>query len=434
MGLPPDDLSPKKVVSRLTITGASGFVGRAVLAEALRRKCEVTLLGRRPSPDPNVRFHHWDMEDGVARLPHLDCDALIHVAADMRREDQAMPGVEEVARARELFELCPSNALIIFVSSRASGTDAPTRYGRVKSQIERLVEARGGIVIRPGMVYSAQRGRDLHSRLRGLLAKLPVIPDFLPHPVVQPIHVDDLARAVVRCAAERLPAGIYRLGDPEGVTFTEYLRLIARLQLSVWRPRVPMPAALVRLALPLLRLLPLTGSVDPVSLKSLLSSTTMSAAADLAALQLQLRPLRDGLRPSGRWQLRELIMEGSALTSYLLGRRAPTNLVKRYARAIMKVTDGTPLGIRTFYVTFPKLVRLCEGRGFFGSRRDPQLEMRLDIAILLVESSTFSATQFMQTRRVHAFAAAAAMFMALLVDLVFQIAAMAKKPSIRDEY
>lgn len=421
-------------MSRVTITGATGFIGRSVLAEAVRRNCQITLLGRQPSSHLNHQFFRWNLEGGPAQLPRMECDALIHIAADMRPEDQTIPEAEEVARARELFEFFPENVLVVFISSQASRPDAPTRYGRVKFQIERLVEARSGIIIRPGLVYSAERDRGLHSRLRGLLAKLPAIPDFVPRPVVQPIHVEDLARAVMQCATDRVAKRTYHLGDPEGVTFTEYLRLTARLQISSWRPAVPVPATLVMLALPVLRLLKLTGRIDPVSLKSLLSGTKMPTAGDLEALHLQLRPLREGLRPNGQWRLRELIAEGSALTSYLLGRRAPLNLIKRYVRAIMTVTDGAPMGIRTLYVTYPKLVRLCEGRGFLASTRDPQFEMRLDIATRLVESSIAGAAQFMQTRPVHAVSAVAGLFWAVFVDLVCQAVTLPVKPTIRDEH
>lgn len=76
-----------------------------------------------------ARFVAWDLE-GRRELPQeLACDALIHMAADMRPEGTVVSEAEEVARARELFDLVPRTTLVVFVSSQASNRDAATRYG-----------------------------------------------------------------------------------------------------------------------------------------------------------------------------------------------------------------------------------------------------------------------------------------------------------------
>jgi nucleoside-diphosphate-sugar epimerase len=418
---------------RVVMTGATGFIGRHVLAAALEQNWSITVLGRKKPSQQVAEFVAWDLEGTRRPSQELACNTLIHMAADMRPECAAISEAEEVARARELFDLVCKTTLVVFVSSQASNRDAPTRYGRVKYQIEQLVTERGGIVIRPGLVYSAARSSGLHSRLRSLIAMFPIIPDFRPGPIVQPIHVADLSRAIIRAASGDVPRRTYLLGQPSGLSFTEYLRSTARLQLGRWRPSLPVPNLFVTAALPLLKVLPLAGGIDVASLKSLMSAKQMDTAADLDALSVKLRPLRQGLRPSGRLELRELITEGWVLMSYLLGRPPHKNLVKRYAISIRKRMNHEPLNIRMLLVAYPKLLRLCEGRSVLSVRRDAALELRLDIATRIIESSVIGAKLFLQAQPVSRIRALAGVMAIAVVDILWQLLALGFPLRLRDE-
>jgi nucleoside-diphosphate-sugar epimerase len=417
---------------RVVMTGATGFIGRHVLAAAIEQNWRVTVLGRKNPTQHVAEFVAWDL-DGTRRPSQgLTCDVLIHMAADMRPEWEAISEAEEVARARELFDFVCKTPLIVFISSQASNRHAPTRYGRVKYQIEQLVTARGGIVIRPGLVYSGARHSGLHSRVRHLLARLPIIPDFRPAPIIQPIHVADLSQAIVRAATGEVPRRIYHLGEPSGLRFTEYLRLTARLQLARWRPSLPVPNLLVTAAFPLLKIL-FIGDIDLAKLKSLMSATQMDTAADLEALSVKLRPLRQGLRPNGRFEVRELITEGWALMSYLLGRPPHRNLVKRYVRSIRKRANHEPLNIRMLLVAYPKLLRLCEGKSVLAARRDLALELRLDIATRIIESSVIGAELFLRTQPFSKIRALGAVISICIVDVLWQLLACGISMRIRDD-
>jgi nucleoside-diphosphate-sugar epimerase len=418
---------------RVVMTGATGFIGRHVLAAALEQNWRVTVLGRKKPAQRIAEFVAWDLEGTRQPSQKLTCDALIHLAADMRPECAAISEPEEVARARELFDVICDTALVVFVSSQASHCDAPTRYGRVKYQIEQFVIERGGVVIRPGLVYSGARCSGLHSRLRRLITRLPVIPDFRPRPLVQPIHVADLSQAIIRVATGELPRKTYQLGQPSGLSFTEYLTSTARLQLGRWRPSLPVPSVLATVALPLLKVLPITGDIDVASLKSLMSAKQMDTAADLDALSVKLRPLRQGLRPSGRWVLRELITEGWALMSYLLGRPPHTNLMKRYVMSIRKRKNHEPLNMRMLLVVYPKLLRLCEGRSILSARRDAELELRLDIATRIIESSVIGAKLVLRTQPISKGRALADIIPIFVAEAVWQLLAAAIPLRVRDE-
>lgn len=419
---------------RVTMTGATGFIGQHVLDAAIEQGWDITVLGRRV-PRSKVKFIEWDLATRNGGVRDLACDALIHIAADMRPEWNTISEAEEIARGRELFDAVPETTRIVFLSSQASKPDAPTRYGRVKYQIEQLVHERGGIVIRPGLVYSANRGKDLHSRLRSLLCKLPIIPDLRPAPIVQPIHVVDLSRAIVRAASGAVPSGMYCVAPPDDLSFTEYLKLTARLQLGLWRPAVSVPRALVMATLPvvipILRLLPL--NVDPTSIKSLLSSRHMDTAADLDVLSVEIRPFRDGLRPANNAIVREVIMEGWALMSYLMGRAPPANLVKRYVLAIRQQPRRQPLRLRMLLVYCPRLIRLSEGKNLLSTWRDDDLERRLDIATRILESSVVGAGMFLQTRPVSRSGALLRMGWFVAIDGLWQLIACVLRLRVCDD-
>jgi NADH dehydrogenase len=164
-----------------------------------------------------------------------------------------------------------------------------------------------------------------------------------------------------------------------------------------------------------------------------MSAKQMDTAADLDALSVKLRPLRQGLRPSGRLELRELITEGWVLMSYLLGRPPHKNLVKRYAISIRKRMNHEPLNIRMLLVAYPKLLRLCEGRSVLSVRRDAALELRLDIATRIIESSVIGAKLFLQAQPVSRIRALAGIMSIAVVDILWQLLALGFPLRLRDE-
>jgi NADH dehydrogenase len=418
--------------SHLFITGSTGFIGRHVVAGAISRGWQVTVLGRRPSTCSSAAFVPWDLASTPEKEELADATCLVHLAADTRTEREAMHEDAEVDAARALIVALPPAARIVFVSSQSSNPAAPTRYGRTKARIENAIPQGNGVVIRPGMVYGGEQSAGLHSRLCGLVRRLPLIPDLRPAPVVQPIHVDDLAEAILRSTAADVSPGIYALADPKGMTMTAYLRAIARIRLGFWRPRVPVPAFFLRFAarftVPLLRIL----KVDPQNLIGLITLKRMDSSPGLQALKLELRPFYDGLRPSGSSTRRELLMEGHILVRYLSSAVPPIGVLKRYALAIEAVDGGRPLMLSMKFTAWPGLLRLVEDRRLFRRSSHPNLERRLDIATRVFEASTSGARQFMPVQKTSAAVAGLAMTWLFGIELLWQGLAIIFRPSLHD--
>jgi len=179
---------------RIAVTGASGFVGGAVVADAVARGHEVLALSRRPAVCDGVTWRHWDVTSGrLAQAPEVD--VVVHAAARVgehgRSSDFARANVAGTAAVLESF---PGARLVHVSSASVYDPFVPTvqgregeapvwrylgRYAASKAAAERYLLARahragGGVVIlRPHAVYgpgdttllprieSAVRGRRL---------------------------------------------------------------------------------------------------------------------------------------------------------------------------------------------------------------------------------------------------------------------------------
>src|SRR5450759_1675975 len=137
----------------LFITGGTGFIGRHVVAGAISRGWQITVLGRRASTCSGVAFVPWDLASIPEKEKLAGATCLVHLAADTRTEREAMHEDAEVDAARALIVALPPAARIVFISSHSSIPPSPTRYGRTKARIEDSIPQSNGVVIRPGMVY-----------------------------------------------------------------------------------------------------------------------------------------------------------------------------------------------------------------------------------------------------------------------------------------
>ena len=70
---------------RVLVTGASGFVGRAVVARLLKDGADVSVLVRGAYKGADVTVHRGDLRNAGALGPALNGqDAVMHLAYDMR--------------------------------------------------------------------------------------------------------------------------------------------------------------------------------------------------------------------------------------------------------------------------------------------------------------------------------------------------------------
>ena len=277
---------------RVLLVGGSGFIGRR-LDQALRDAgCEVTVAARRAAPGvlqvnlaTDVRVEQW--------LPRVaDIDVVINAAgAFVERVGNALDALHTAGPAA-LFEAAAQQGVRRAIQISALGAESgATRYFASKQAADRrLMELPvESVILRPSLVFGPGGGS---ASVMLCVATMPllVVPRLFSRPV-QPVHIDDLAAAVVLLTmrpAVDMHAPLAVVGA-RACSMLEFLQLLRR-QLGLAPARVmQVPDALVRLGgslPPLAR----TGLLGPDAMKMLAAGST----ADPAGLASLLgRPPRD---------------------------------------------------------------------------------------------------------------------------------------------
>lgn len=189
-------MSSQRTVS---LTGATGFVGQAVLDEAERREWTVHALTRRGQPPrPGVRWVMGGLEgDGALAELVRDSDAVIHVAGLTNSRDTAAFTVSNVDGTAALVAAVKAAKVdrFVFVSSLSAREPGLSAYGASKAAAEKLVEASGldWTIVRPPGVYGP---RDIDYLEMFRSARLGLLP-LPPSGASSLIHVEDLARLLL---------------------------------------------------------------------------------------------------------------------------------------------------------------------------------------------------------------------------------------------
>jgi len=253
---------------RLLVTGATGFVGRHVLA-ALRGhapRAPLRLLVHREAPAPDVAstsdIVYGDLADprslhglcgGVDTVLHLACyvgDDEARCEVVNARGTEALVAVAQAAGVRRILYL--SNAAVYGYAVRRQASEAEvdvapaTPISRSRARAERAVLAAGGIVLRPLFIYGDGDTRFLPALIRAL-GRLPFLING-GRARLSLIAAEDLGRviaALARLAWTEADAGPYHVNDTHAVTLQEIVETLRRY-FEVPRPWFPLPYALAR--------------------------------------------------------------------------------------------------------------------------------------------------------------------------------------------
>jgi len=235
-------------MSLLAITGATGFVGSAVLAEALAQGHQLKALARRDqAPRAGVEWVRGDLADTAALAALVaSTDAVIHVAGLTNTPDPAAFDVANVTGTANVMAAMQGAGVrrLVFVSSLAARQPELSRYGASKAKAEALVEASGldWTTVRPPAVYGP-RDIDMLDLFRA--AKWGVVP-LPPGGATSIIHADDLAALLVVLAASNAAPTRKKTYEPDdgregGWSHKELAAAIGRAmgRESVFAPHLP---------------------------------------------------------------------------------------------------------------------------------------------------------------------------------------------------
>lgn len=222
--------------SVIAVTGANGFVGRALCQALSARGAVVRALVRKPQ-------QHSDLLD-VARGGAFEFDlagdidpagisppatTVVHCAYLIGEGDSLLAAQHNLEGTRRLLSLCNAHGIaqFLFISSLAAHEKARSTYGRTKWLLENEVAAAGGTVIKPGTILGSG---GVYGRLRILVRKQPFIPVFYNRGRrIQTVLIDDLCASVLG-AVEGRKKGAYVVAESDGVSPAEFYRGTAALE------------------------------------------------------------------------------------------------------------------------------------------------------------------------------------------------------------
>ncbi|MBY0342608.1 MAG: NAD(P)H-binding protein, partial [Sphingomonadales bacterium] len=236
-------------MSLLAITGATGFVGSALLDAALAEGHQVRALARREqAPRAGVEWVRGDLGDtGALAALVAGADAVVHVAGLTNTPDPAQFEIANVTGTAHVIAAMVEAGVrrLVLVSSLAAREPKLSAYGASKARAETLVEASGldWTIVRPPGVYGP---RDVDYLEMFRTAKWGFVP-LPPGGASSIIHADDLARLLVTLAASNAAPTRKKIYEPDdgregGWSHKELAAAIGRaMGRRVIAPHLPRP-------------------------------------------------------------------------------------------------------------------------------------------------------------------------------------------------
>ena len=252
----------------IAVLGGTGFVGHAVCEHLVEHSGgagrRIVVPTRRLRHGlaiqslPTVQLVQANIHDDqdLARVL-TGCDTLVHLVAILHGSAAEFDRVH-VQLPQRVAAACQAAGVrrVIHVSALGVAPDAPSRYLRSKAAGEQVWRASGldVTVLRPSVIFGA---RD---RFLNVFAQLQTLAPFVPlggaHARFQPVWVEDVAEAVVRCLERPSTIGqVYECAGPQPYTLAELVQLAGRLS-GHPRPVLPLPGALARLQALVMECLP----------------------------------------------------------------------------------------------------------------------------------------------------------------------------------
>jgi uncharacterized protein YbjT (DUF2867 family) len=255
-------MTVKRPYRNVCVLGGTGFVGKALVNELVRRDYRVTIPTRSRQRHrellvfPGVDVVTADIHDERV-LTHLvtGADVIVNLVGILNEKGHDGGGFKHahVDLVEKLLRACSEakvGRLIHMSALKANAERGPSHYLRTKGQAEQLIRAqRDGdlryTIFKPSVIYGP--GDSFINRFAGLLHKLPVLPLACADARMSPVYVDDVALAFLTAIEDsRCEDRIYELCGPDIYSLGEivdYVKRQLRLRRAIW----PLPKPLGRL-------------------------------------------------------------------------------------------------------------------------------------------------------------------------------------------
>jgi uncharacterized protein YbjT (DUF2867 family) len=240
---------------KVLVTGATGFVGRAVANAIVDAGHDVRVLERRPGAWQEAGIRCQEAVQGDVTDPDSlrraaeGVDVVVHLVAIRQGKPEQFQRVM-VDGTRNLLAAAEHAGARRFVLMSALGVTEETKdlvpYYNAKWTMEQDVKGWGGehVIFRPSFVFGSDGG--ILKTFRKLAKLMPVTPIIgKGTQVIQPIWIDDVGAYFAAAVDKGEAAGrLFEIGGPDRVSWNEFWERLKRT-FGVRRPsfHVPMPLA-----------------------------------------------------------------------------------------------------------------------------------------------------------------------------------------------
>lgn len=230
-------------MSRILVTGATGFIGRRLVPALLAQGHEVRAMTRRPeSYDGPGDPVGGDVNDRASLLaPLADVDVAYYLVHSL---DDADFEHKDAEAARAFAGVAKDRGVQQIVYMGGLGDDGVlSAHLRSRREVESLLAETGVpvTVLRAAIVVGA--GGISWEITRQLVKNLPamVVPKWAATKT-QPIAVDDVVRYLVGVCGKQAALGqVFEIGGPDQLTYIDMLRVAAKLDTGRNVPIIQVP-------------------------------------------------------------------------------------------------------------------------------------------------------------------------------------------------
>ncbi len=249
---------------KVCLIGGSGFVGRAIVHEALRNGHQVTVACRHPERSRDlivdgVRLVRADVVDGRGLDDAVaGADTVIYLVGLLFEKGRYTFRAAHVHGVEHALAACKRAGVkqFLHMSALGAGQIPASAYARTKGEGEGIVRQSGlnWTIFRPSIIYGAND--SFFNKFKKMSRLLPVLPVIAGDTRFQPVWVQDVARAFVMSIGNRHVNGqTYELAGPKVYRFRELIEMLMR-ELGRNRLLLPVPGFAARIMATFMQLLP----------------------------------------------------------------------------------------------------------------------------------------------------------------------------------